>query len=148
MNVTVSALEAFVRAARTLPQEDVYDVVEGYIRISVEGAEVFQLLSGEKRPGSEVRPPALPGGEKGGRGLPPHLALREDSRAACGVPPRGVRAVRGVTGSVGVTAHVPHVSLALPALRRERRSGPTRAGPPCSPVGTLESVSVGSTSYW
>ncbi|KAM5335146.1 nucleolar pre-ribosomal-associated protein 1 isoform 2-T2 [Glossophaga mutica] len=48
------ALEAFVSAAKTLPQEDVYDVVEGYIKISVECAEVFQLLSGEKRPESEM----------------------------------------------------------------------------------------------
>ncbi|XP_013359577.1 PREDICTED: nucleolar pre-ribosomal-associated protein 1 isoform X2 [Chinchilla lanigera] len=47
-------LEAFVSAAKKLPQEDVYDVVEGYIKISVECAEVFQLLSGEKRPESEV----------------------------------------------------------------------------------------------
>ncbi|XP_028359707.1 nucleolar pre-ribosomal-associated protein 1 [Phyllostomus discolor] len=48
------ALEAFVRAAKTLPREDVYDVVEGYVKISVECAEVFQLLSGEKRPESEM----------------------------------------------------------------------------------------------
>ncbi|KAM6161615.1 nucleolar pre-ribosomal-associated protein 1 [Erethizon dorsatum] len=47
-------LEAFVSAAKKLPQEDVYDVVEGYIKISVECAEIFQLLSGEKRPESEV----------------------------------------------------------------------------------------------
>lgn len=49
-----AALEAFVSAARKLPSEDVYDVVEGYIKISVECAEVFQLLSGEKRPESEM----------------------------------------------------------------------------------------------
>ncbi|XP_053772612.1 nucleolar pre-ribosomal-associated protein 1 isoform X2 [Desmodus rotundus] len=48
------ALEAFVCAAKTLPREDAYDVVEGYIKISVECAEVFQLLSGEKRPESEM----------------------------------------------------------------------------------------------
>ncbi|XP_054556286.1 nucleolar pre-ribosomal-associated protein 1 isoform X2 [Talpa occidentalis] len=36
-----------------LPREDMYDVVEGYIKISVECAEIFQLLSGEKRPESE-----------------------------------------------------------------------------------------------
>lgn len=51
---SISALEAFVSAAKKLPQEDVYDVVEGYIKISVECAEIFQLLSGEKRPESEV----------------------------------------------------------------------------------------------
>ncbi|VCX39316.1 unnamed protein product, partial [Gulo gulo] len=48
------ALEAFVAAAKKLPREDVYDVVEGYIKISVECAELFQLLSGEKRPESEM----------------------------------------------------------------------------------------------
>uniref|UniRef100_A0A8C9KLM5 URB1 ribosome biosis homolog n=1 Tax=Panthera tigris altaica TaxID=74533 RepID=A0A8C9KLM5_PANTA len=47
-------LEAFVAAAKKLPREDVYDVVEGYIKISVECAEIFQLLSGEKRPESEM----------------------------------------------------------------------------------------------
>ncbi|XP_008575455.1 PREDICTED: nucleolar pre-ribosomal-associated protein 1 [Galeopterus variegatus] len=50
------ALEAFVSAAKKLPREDVYDVVEGYIKISVECAEIFQLLSGEKRPESESPP--------------------------------------------------------------------------------------------
>nr|XP_038944354.1 nucleolar pre-ribosomal-associated protein 1 isoform X1 [Rattus norvegicus] len=48
------ALEAFVSAAKQLPQEDMCDVVEGYIKISMECAEIFQLLSGEKRPESEV----------------------------------------------------------------------------------------------
>ncbi|KAB1283048.1 Nucleolar pre-ribosomal-associated protein 1 [Camelus dromedarius] len=48
------ALEAFVSAAKKLPREDVYDVVEGYIKISVECAEIFQLLSGDKRPESEM----------------------------------------------------------------------------------------------
>ncbi|KAM6224025.1 nucleolar pre-ribosomal-associated protein 1 [Rhynchocyon petersi] len=47
-------LEAFVSAAKKLPQEGMYDVVEGYIKISVECAEIFQLLSGEKRPESEL----------------------------------------------------------------------------------------------
>ncbi|XP_055965198.1 nucleolar pre-ribosomal-associated protein 1 [Sorex fumeus] len=49
-----TALEAFVSAAKKLPREDVYDVVEGYIKISVECTEIFQLLSGEKRPESEM----------------------------------------------------------------------------------------------
>ncbi|XP_069331102.1 nucleolar pre-ribosomal-associated protein 1 [Eulemur rufifrons] len=51
---TGPALEAFVSAAKKLPREDMYDVVEGYIKISVECAEIFQLLSGEKRPESEM----------------------------------------------------------------------------------------------
>nr|XP_006216094.1 nucleolar pre-ribosomal-associated protein 1 isoform X1 [Vicugna pacos] len=49
-----AALEAFVSAAKKLPREDVYDVVEGYIKISVECAEIFQLLSGDKCPESEM----------------------------------------------------------------------------------------------
>ncbi|XP_006886816.1 PREDICTED: nucleolar pre-ribosomal-associated protein 1 [Elephantulus edwardii] len=49
-----AALESFVSAAKKLPQEGVYDVVEGYIKISMECAEIFQLLSGEKRPESEI----------------------------------------------------------------------------------------------
>ncbi|XP_034371344.1 nucleolar pre-ribosomal-associated protein 1 [Arvicanthis niloticus] len=48
------ALEAFISAAKQLPREDVCDVVEGYIKISMECAEIFQLLSGEKRPESEM----------------------------------------------------------------------------------------------
>uniref|UniRef100_A0A8C6QHN4 URB1 ribosome biogenesis 1 homolog (S. cerevisiae) n=2 Tax=Nannospalax galili TaxID=1026970 RepID=A0A8C6QHN4_NANGA len=48
------ALEAFVSAAKQLPQEGMFDVVEGYIKISMECAEIFQLLSGEKRPESEM----------------------------------------------------------------------------------------------
>ena len=47
-------MEAFVSAAKQLPQEATCDVVEGYIKISMECAEIFQLLSGEKRPESEV----------------------------------------------------------------------------------------------
>ncbi|XP_006983601.1 nucleolar pre-ribosomal-associated protein 1 isoform X1 [Peromyscus maniculatus bairdii] len=48
------ALEAFVSAAKQLPHEGMCDVVEGYIKISMECAEIFQLLSGEKRPESEM----------------------------------------------------------------------------------------------
>ncbi|XP_051840932.1 nucleolar pre-ribosomal-associated protein 1 [Antechinus flavipes] len=45
----VSALETFVSIAKMLPQTGLYDVVEGYIKISVECSEIFQLLTGEKR---------------------------------------------------------------------------------------------------
>ncbi|XP_054569412.1 nucleolar pre-ribosomal-associated protein 1 [Eptesicus fuscus] len=48
------ALEAFVAAAKQLPREGAHDVVEGYVTISVECAELFQLLSGERPPESEV----------------------------------------------------------------------------------------------
>lgn len=50
----VSALEAFVTAAKQLPREGACDVVEDYVRISVECAEVFQLLGGERPPESQV----------------------------------------------------------------------------------------------
>ncbi|KAM8819873.1 nucleolar pre-ribosomal-associated protein 1 [Eudromia elegans] len=47
-------LQTFVSIARTLPSADVYDVVEGYIKISVECAEIFKLLDGERKPESEM----------------------------------------------------------------------------------------------
>ncbi|XP_037688521.1 nucleolar pre-ribosomal-associated protein 1 isoform X2 [Choloepus didactylus] len=49
-----SALETFVSSAKKLPREGVYDVVEEYIKISVECAEIFQFLSGDKRPENEM----------------------------------------------------------------------------------------------
>ncbi|XP_038622182.1 nucleolar pre-ribosomal-associated protein 1 [Tachyglossus aculeatus] len=48
------ALEAFVSTARKLPQAGLRDVVEEYIKISVECAEIFQLFGGEKRPEREM----------------------------------------------------------------------------------------------
>lgn len=47
-------LKSFVSAAKKLPSSDVYDVVEGYIKISMECAEIFKLLEGEKRVDTEV----------------------------------------------------------------------------------------------
>ncbi|NXY42295.1 NPA1P protein, partial [Ceuthmochares aereus] len=47
-------LETFVSIAKTLPSPDVYDVVEGYIKISMECAEIFKLLDGERKPESEM----------------------------------------------------------------------------------------------
>ncbi|TTH23517.1 Nucleolar pre-ribosomal-associated protein 1 [Bagarius yarrelli] len=41
------ALEKFIQIARKLPCDDVYDVVEGYIKISAECAEILALLEGE-----------------------------------------------------------------------------------------------------
>lgn len=49
-----AGLEAFISAAKKLPSSDVYDVVEGYIKISVECAEIFKLLEGEKHTETEV----------------------------------------------------------------------------------------------
>ncbi|XP_069727208.1 nucleolar pre-ribosomal-associated protein 1 [Phaenicophaeus curvirostris] len=47
-------LETFVSIAKTLPSPEVYDVVEGYIKISMECAEIFKLLDGERKPESEM----------------------------------------------------------------------------------------------
>ncbi|KFW89278.1 Nucleolar pre-ribosomal-associated protein 1, partial [Phalacrocorax carbo] len=47
-------LETFVSIAKTLPSPNIYDVVEGYIKISMECAEIFKLLDGERKPESEM----------------------------------------------------------------------------------------------
>uniref|UniRef100_A0A3P9JLM6 URB1 ribosome biogenesis homolog n=1 Tax=Oryzias latipes TaxID=8090 RepID=A0A3P9JLM6_ORYLA len=50
----VKGLETFVSIARKLPCLDLYDVVEGYLKISMECAEIFQLLEGEKHAENET----------------------------------------------------------------------------------------------
>ncbi|XP_029459452.1 nucleolar pre-ribosomal-associated protein 1 isoform X2 [Rhinatrema bivittatum] len=47
-------LDIFIATARKLPCSNLYDVVEGYIKISMECAEIFKLLDEGKRPESEV----------------------------------------------------------------------------------------------
>uniref|UniRef100_A0A8C3PRY3 URB1 ribosome biogenesis homolog n=1 Tax=Calidris pygmaea TaxID=425635 RepID=A0A8C3PRY3_9CHAR len=47
-------LETFVSVAKTLPSPDIYDVVEGYLKISMECAEIFKLLDGERKHESEM----------------------------------------------------------------------------------------------
>ncbi|NXP07539.1 NPA1P protein, partial [Thinocorus orbignyianus] len=47
-------LETFVSVAKTLPSPEVYDVVEGYVKISMECAEIFKLMDGERKPESEM----------------------------------------------------------------------------------------------
>ncbi|XP_054669429.1 nucleolar pre-ribosomal-associated protein 1 isoform X4 [Grus americana] len=47
-------LETFVSVAKTLPSPEIYDVVEGYVKISMECAEIFKLLDGERKPESEM----------------------------------------------------------------------------------------------
>uniref|UniRef100_A0A3B3CZ91 URB1 ribosome biogenesis homolog n=1 Tax=Oryzias melastigma TaxID=30732 RepID=A0A3B3CZ91_ORYME len=47
-------LEKFVSIGRKLPCPDLYDVVEGFIKISMECAEIFQLLEGEKHTENEM----------------------------------------------------------------------------------------------
>ncbi|TRZ15518.1 hypothetical protein HGM15179_011589, partial [Zosterops borbonicus] len=49
-----SGLETFVSVAKTLPSPQVYDVVEGYVKISMECAEIFKLLDGERKPENEM----------------------------------------------------------------------------------------------
>ncbi|XP_023817454.1 nucleolar pre-ribosomal-associated protein 1 [Oryzias latipes] len=50
----MKGLETFVSIARKLPCLDLYDVVEGYLKISMECAEIFQLLEGEKHAENET----------------------------------------------------------------------------------------------
>ncbi|XP_058490255.1 nucleolar pre-ribosomal-associated protein 1 [Solea solea] len=47
-------LETFIYTAKKLPCSDLYDVVEGYIKISMECAEIFKLLDGDKHNESET----------------------------------------------------------------------------------------------
>ncbi|KAL4647749.1 nucleolar pre-ribosomal-associated protein 1 [Arapaima gigas] len=44
----MKGLEKFVSTAKKLPCAELYDVVEGYITISMECADIFKLLEGEK----------------------------------------------------------------------------------------------------
>uniref|UniRef100_A0A5S6LMT8 ER lumen protein-retaining receptor 2 n=1 Tax=Xenopus tropicalis TaxID=8364 RepID=A0A5S6LMT8_XENTR len=53
-HTALKGLEQFINLARKLPSTDLYDVVEGYIKISVECVEILKLLEGEKRPESEI----------------------------------------------------------------------------------------------
>ncbi|CAG6000164.1 unnamed protein product [Menidia menidia] len=50
----MKGLEKFIAVAKKLPSSDLYDVVEGYIKISMECAEIFKLLEGEKHIESEM----------------------------------------------------------------------------------------------
>ncbi|XP_074535890.1 nucleolar pre-ribosomal-associated protein 1 [Halichoeres trimaculatus] len=47
-------LETFISTAKKLPCPGLYDVVEGYIKISMECAEVFKLLESEKLTENEI----------------------------------------------------------------------------------------------
>ncbi|XP_070761902.1 nucleolar pre-ribosomal-associated protein 1 [Enoplosus armatus] len=50
----MKGLETFISTAKKLPCSDLYDVVEGYIKISMECAEIFKLLEREKHIESEM----------------------------------------------------------------------------------------------
>lgn len=49
-----AGLERFISTAKKLPCSDLYDVVEGYIKISMECAEIFKLLESDKHVETEV----------------------------------------------------------------------------------------------
>ncbi|XP_060090308.1 nucleolar pre-ribosomal-associated protein 1 [Heteronotia binoei] len=53
-STAMKGLETFTSIAKLLPSAEQYDVVEGYIKISVECAEILKLLDGERRPESEM----------------------------------------------------------------------------------------------
>uniref|UniRef100_A0A8C2ZSQ5 URB1 ribosome biogenesis homolog n=1 Tax=Cyclopterus lumpus TaxID=8103 RepID=A0A8C2ZSQ5_CYCLU len=50
----MKGLETFISTAKKLPCTDLYDVVEGYIKISMECADIFKLLESEKHIESEM----------------------------------------------------------------------------------------------
>ncbi|CAM9233271.1 unnamed protein product, partial [Lampetra planeri] len=50
----MKALETFISTAKKLPSTELYDVVEGFIKISMECVEIFKLLEGEKQTESEL----------------------------------------------------------------------------------------------
>uniref|UniRef100_A0A671SMY5 URB1 ribosome biogenesis homolog n=1 Tax=Sinocyclocheilus anshuiensis TaxID=1608454 RepID=A0A671SMY5_9TELE len=50
----LKGLETFVRFAKKLPCAEIYDAVEGYIKISVECSEIFALLEEENNSESEM----------------------------------------------------------------------------------------------
>ncbi|CAK6968909.1 nucleolar pre-ribosomal-associated protein 1 [Scomber scombrus] len=50
----MKGLQTFISHAKKLPSSDLYDVVEGYIKISMECAEIFKLLEGDKQMESEL----------------------------------------------------------------------------------------------
>ncbi|XP_061538388.1 nucleolar pre-ribosomal-associated protein 1 [Phycodurus eques] len=50
----MKGLEMFIATAKKLPSSELYDVVEGYLKISMECAEIFKLLEGEKQTEREM----------------------------------------------------------------------------------------------
>uniref|UniRef100_A0A8K9WXR5 URB1 ribosome biogenesis homolog n=1 Tax=Oncorhynchus mykiss TaxID=8022 RepID=A0A8K9WXR5_ONCMY len=50
----MKGLDTFITTAKKLPCPDLYDVVEGYIKISMECSEIFKLLEGDKQTESEM----------------------------------------------------------------------------------------------
>lgn len=50
----LTGLDTFIKAAQKLPCADLYDVVEGYIKISAECTEILKLLEEENKVESKV----------------------------------------------------------------------------------------------
>ncbi|XP_026519713.1 nucleolar pre-ribosomal-associated protein 1-like [Notechis scutatus] len=53
-STAMKGLETFIAKAKLLPSNEQYDVVEEYIKVSIECVEMFKLLDGERRPDSEM----------------------------------------------------------------------------------------------
>ncbi|XP_070606470.1 nucleolar pre-ribosomal-associated protein 1 [Erythrolamprus reginae] len=53
-STAMKGLETFIAKAKLLPSNEQYDVVEGYIKVSIECVEIFKLLDGERRPDNEM----------------------------------------------------------------------------------------------
>ncbi|XP_047450940.1 nucleolar pre-ribosomal-associated protein 1 isoform X2 [Mugil cephalus] len=51
----MKGLEKFISTSKKLPCSDLYDVVEGYLKISMECAEIFKLLEGETHNENELQ---------------------------------------------------------------------------------------------
>ncbi|XP_039598405.1 nucleolar pre-ribosomal-associated protein 1-like, partial [Polypterus senegalus] len=49
----VKGLETFISIVQKLPSPEIYDVVEGYIKISMECSEIFRLMEGKQNEESE-----------------------------------------------------------------------------------------------
>ncbi|KAG2457173.1 NPA1P protein, partial [Polypterus senegalus] len=50
----VKGLETFISIVQKLPSPEIYDVVEGYIKISMECSEIFRLMEGKQNEESEM----------------------------------------------------------------------------------------------
>ncbi|XP_061483804.1 nucleolar pre-ribosomal-associated protein 1 isoform X3 [Rhineura floridana] len=53
-STAMKGLETFISIAKSLPSAEKYDIVEGYIKVSVECAEILKLMDGERRPETEM----------------------------------------------------------------------------------------------
>lgn len=121
--------------------------MEGYIKISVECAEVFQLLSGEKRPESEVRA-SFPAQRGGGGEVGVRSVSLEESWDA--LPHCALSGVLPCCMSM-VCDHAQQSTVQfqnITSFLQKMVLQPRAAGPHYSRTGTFESILVESTSHW